>query len=434
MQTYEIYEDLKKRCGGVINIGVAGPSGAGKSTLINGVVDMLDFSYVENNENAAETLLKTVVNGEQTVIRFCERSLNENMASGQLLNVDLFFLVTCDKSLCQGDRTAVEDAEKDAVEKIKKTGKPFVIVLNCEDVTADEVKALAENVQKKYGCSVICTNCAALKKEDVNELFERSVFEFPVCGFNVDIPEWMAVLSKENSAIEELLERVKKCAYNVSKIKDCSAFDSMLLNCKYWQENVSVNLDVSTGVATLKVFAKEGIFYEMLSEIAGEEIADESQLTSYIKTASEAKVCYAKIKDALECAKVNGYGIVEPEDGDMSLQTPTVIRQGSTVGIKLKATAPSYHIVKVDVCGEVSPIMGNAAQSEEMVKNVMEGFEKNPEETWQTNLFGKSLKSMVKDGLSGKVVSMQEDTKIKMRKAITRMVNEGKGGVICILL
>ena len=143
---------------------------------------------------------------------------------------------------------------------------------------------------------------------------------------------------------------------------------------------------------------------------------------------------YDKVKDALECARVTGYGIVRPDDEDLTLEQPKMIRQGGNVGIKLRATAPNYHVVKVDVCGEVSPIMGNASQSEEMVNGIMKGFEVDPQTTWNTSLFGKSLRSMVKEGLEGKVGSMQEDTRNKMRRAITRIVNEGKGGVICILL
>ena len=179
---------------------------------------------------------------------------------------------------------------------------------------------------------------------------------------------------------------------------------------------------------------REGVFFRMLSETAGEEIKDECALMEYVASASRAKRGYDKVKDALECARVTGYGIVKPDDDDLSLDKPKVVRQGANVGIKLRATAPSYHVVKVDVSGEVSPIMGLASQSEDMVNGIMNGFETDPQATWNTNLFGKSLRSMVKEGLDGKVNCIQEDTRNKMRRAITRIVNEGKGGVICILL
>ena len=208
----------------------------------------------------------------------------------------------------------------------------------------------------------------------------------------------------------------------------------MLSDCKFWKTEVSVALSLSDGKASVKASVQDGIFYDMLSEIAGDDISDEYTLMRYVRGTSEAKKGYDKIKDALECAKVNGYGIVHPDDEDMSLEAPKLVRQGGSVGIKLKATAPSYHIVKIDVTGEVSPIMGNAAQSESIVQGMMNGFETHPDDMWDTNVFGKSLRGMVKEGLAGKVGAMQDNTKNKMRKAITRIVNEGKGGVICIIL
>jgi stage IV sporulation protein A len=172
----------------------------------------------------------------------------------------------------------------------------------------------------------------------------------------------------------------------------------------------------------------------MLSELCGEQIGGECALMGYLRTASTAKRGYEKWKDAFACAELNGYGIVSPSEGDMCLQEPELVKRSGSVGIKLKATAPSYHIIRVDVCGEVSPIMGSAPQSEQMVQGMMQGFEHSPDEMWQTNLFGKSLKGMVTEGLAGRVGNISEDTKAKMRKAITRIVNESRGGVICILL
>ncbi len=208
----------------------------------------------------------------------------------------------------------------------------------------------------------------------------------------------------------------------------------MLSDCKYWKRELSVNLSLSDGKAKVTASVQEGIFFALLSEIAGDEITDEYTLMRYVKGSSEAKKNYDKIKDAFECAKVNGYGIVQPDDTDMSLEEPKVIRQGGSVGIKLRATAPSYHIVKIDVTGEVSPIMGSAGQSEGIVQGMMQGFEKNPDDMWDTNVFGKSLRGMVKEGLSGKVTCMRDETKTKMRRAISRIVNEGRGSVICIIL
>ena len=315
-----------------------------------------------------------------------------------------------------------------AVNLFKNANKPCVVVL---DKSAEEKKAECE---QKYAVPVIVADCERVTADKADDILRSALFEFPVNSFDIDVPEWMSYLSPDCSAVAELLERVRAVAPQICKMKDVSAFDGMLDGCQYWQGEPSVNMSLADGKIKLKVNSKDGIFFDMLSEIAGDRIGDECTLMRYVRATSDAKRSYDKIKDAYECAKINGYGIVEPDDTDMSLDKPQVVRQGGSVGIKLKATAPSYHIVKVDVTGEVSPIMGSAKQSEGIVEGMMNGFETNPDGMWETNVFGKSLRGMVKEGLAGKVCGMQDETKTKMRRAMTRIINEGKGGVICILL
>lgn len=315
-----------------------------------------------------------------------------------------------------------------AVNALKSVNKPCVVVL---DKSAEDKKAECE---QKYSVPVIVADCEHITPEKAGDILRSALFEFPVNSFDIDVPEWMSYLSPDCSAVAELLERVRTVAPQICKMKDVSVFDGMLDGCTFWQGEPSVNMNLADGKIKIKVTSKDGIFFDMLSEIAGDRIGDECTLMRYVRATSDAKRSYDKIKDAYECAKINGYGIVEPDDTDMSLDKPQVVRQGGSVGIKLKATAPSYHIVKVDVTGEVSPIMGSAKQSEGIVEGMMSGFETNPDGMWETNVFGKSLRGMVKEGLAGKVCSMQDETKTKMRRAMTRIINEGKGGVICILL
>lgn len=271
-------------------------------------------------------------------------------------------------------------------------------------------------------------------EEGLERVCKALLFEFPLINFDVNFSDWMRFLPADSKAIDEILTRVKGKAAEIKKMADVEKLDDMLKDCSFWNENLSVELNLKSEKATVTAYEREGILFEMLSDMAGEEIDGEYALMRYVRATAEAKTSYDKIKDAFECAKINGYGIVQPQDSDMSLEEPKLVRSGGNVGIKLKATAPSYHIVKIDVSGEVSPIMGNASQSEGLVQGMMSGFEKDPEGMWDTNVFGKSLKSMVREGLWGKVSGMHDDTKGKMRKAITRIVNEGKGGVICILL
>lgn len=306
---------------------------------------------------------------------------------------------------CEGfdgcDAAVVADDE--GISRVKKVGLPYVV--------ADDLSPAA-----------------------LGEIMRRLLFAFPVCAIDVCIPDWVRSLPAENSAVAELCRSVREVAAKIYSLKDCDMLSDMLAESENWLPETELTVDPASGRANVRVNIKEGAFFRMLSETAGEEISDRSSLMSYIVSAADARSNYAKIKDALECARVTGYGIVRPSDDDLSLEKPVVVRQGGSVGVKLRATAPSYHIVKVDISGEVSPIMGAAAQSEAMVSEIMNGFETDPQAMWNTNLFGKSLRGMVQEGLSGKVNGMQEETRVKMRKAITRIVNEGKGGVICILL
>ena len=300
-------------------------------------------------------------------------------------------------------------------------GRPFVII------SGDGAP-----LEKKYGCA--CMAPVPWDDGALNALLRLLAGEFCVRSVNIDVPEWMRFLPHDSSAISELIEKVRAACSSVKKVKDISSLGSVTEGTKYWSPATELTIDFSTGDAHIACFAQEGIFFDMLSEIAGDGIDGEYSLMRYVRSAAEAKRGYEKVRDALDCARVNGYGIVTPADEDLSYEQPCVVKQGSSVGIKLRASAPTYHIIRVDVSGEVSPIMGESAQSESLVSNMMSGFEKKPEETWNTDVFGRSLKSMVQEGLNAKVNSIQEETRSKLRKAITRMANEGKGGVICIIL
>lgn len=298
-------------------------------------------------------------------------------------------------------------------------------------IAVGEVNAAAV---ERRGLPFVVAEEGEVAPSSLERLMRSLILAFPLSSVDVIIPSWVRSLPADNSAVSELMARVRACAARVNTMADCSVFDDMMADSVNWQEEVECDVFPDSGRVVVRAKIKDGAFFNMLSETAGEPISDESSLMSFVVSAAEARKNYGKVKDALECARVTGYGIVQPSDDDLSLEKPSVVRQGSNVGVKLKASAPSYHIIKIDVNGEVSPIMGGAAQSEGMVNDIMNGFENDPQSMWNTNLFGKSLRAMVQEGLAGKVNCMQDDTRAKMRKAITRMVNEGKGGVICILL
>lgn len=491
MLEYNVYEDIAERSGGDIYVGVVGPVRTGKSTLIKKFMTELVIPNSEDGnlknvmidelpQSASGKIVMTTepkfvpaqaasVRIENAVanVRFADcvgftikgasgfeengepRLVNTPWSSEPLPFAEAAELgtqkvidehstigicVTTDGSIAGIDRGDYEEAEAHTVKKLKASGKPFVIVLNCVNPETGAAKRLKDELEERYGVSVLAVNLENVDGDGLLGILKAVLFEFAVTKIDVDIPDWMRFLPPDSSAVCELIEKIRGVSANIFKMKDCSAFDKMLEECKFWNSAISVALNLADGSVKITAYVRDGIFFEMLSEIAGDKITDEYSLMRYVRATSEAKQGYDKVKDALECARVNGYGIVQPYDTDMSLEAPKMVRQGGSVGIKLRATAPSYHIVKIDVTGEVSPIMGNAAQSEGIVQGMMNGFETNPDNMWDTNLFGKSLREMVKEGLSGKVNCMHEDTKAKMRRAITRIVNEGKGGVICIIL
>lgn len=492
MVDFNVYEDVAKRSGGDIYLGVVGPVRTGKSTLIKKFMTELVIPNVADGNaksimvdelpqsGSGKSVMTTepkfvpakaatvAIDNASARVRFCDcvgymtegaTGFEEEDGSPRLVNTPwssqplpfekaaelgtekvisehstIGILVTCDGTIADIPRSGYIAAEERTVNKLKECGKPFIIVLNCVKPDSAESKKLCAELEQKYGVSTVAVNCEKLDSAGLSDILKRVLFEFPVTGIDVDIPQWMRFLPADCSSITEILDRVRTTSKDISKMKDCAALDGMLSGCKFWNDTPSISLNLADGKAKIKADVKEGVFFDMLTEIAGEEVADEYSLMRYVRGASEAKRSYDKIKDAFECAKVNGYGIVQPCDDDMSLENPAVVRQGGSVGIKLKASAPSYHIVKVDVTGEVSPIMGAAAQSESIVRGMMDGFETHPDDMWDTNVFGKSLRGMVKEGLTGKVCGMPEDAKSKMRRAMTRIVNEGKGGVICILL
>ncbi|MDE5722113.1 MAG: stage IV sporulation protein A [Clostridia bacterium] len=491
MLDYNVYEDVAKRSGGDIYIGVVGPVRTGKSTLIKKFMTELVIPNVTDanlksvmvDELPQSATGRSVMTTEPKFVpaKSCEVKIENACANFRLIDCVGFItegasgfeedgkprlvntpwsdeplpfseaaalgtekvitahstigiLVTCDGSIADIPRQGYIEAEEHTVRRLKEIGKPFVIVLNCADPTTAAARALKAELEAKYSNTVIAANCEKLDADGLLNVLKAVLFEFPVLSFNVNVPDWMRFLPPDSTAVVELLDRVRSVAPSICKMKDCSVFDTMMLGCEYWKEEAAIALNLSEGKAEITASCKDGIFFDMLSEIAGDSIADEYSLMRYVRGTAEAKHSYDKIKDAFECARVNGYGIVQPDDSDMSLEQPKVVRQGGSVGIKLRATAPSYHIVKIDVTGEVSPIMGSASQSEGIVQGMMTGFENNPEGMWETNVFGKSLRGMVKEGLAGKVSCMHDDTKAKMRRAITRIINEGKGGVICILL
>ena len=343
-------------------------------------------------------------------------------------------VVTTDGSVTEIQRKNYIEAEERVISQMKQSGKPFVVVLNCKNPNSSDSKKLANALNEKYQVPVVCMNAKEMKDEDVDKVVESVLMEFPVSSLQIKMPEWLRALDFESDIISEIAKEMKRLGSTVNKLSDANKNQLAFAESTFFEPITVSTIEAGNGVVKFAVIPKDGLFYQVLSRECGYEIADDFHLISYIKELAVAKVEYDKIKGALEEVKATGYGIVEPRKDDLELGEPEIIKQGNRYGVKIKASAPSLHIMKVDVETEVTPIVGNEEQSQDLAKNLIDQFESDPQSIWETNILGKSLYSLVNDSINSKIVLMPIEAQRKMRKTLSRIVNEGKGGVLCILL
>ncbi len=342
--------------------------------------------------------------------------------------------VTTDGSFGQIPRANFVEAEKRTIKQLKETNKPFVVVLNTANPQEASTQKLVESLKMEYKAPVVSMNVNELKKEDVDNIMTEILKEFPIEVINIKMPKWLKPLSSDNPTIQEILNEVNNALNGVDRIGEYDINKILFENSTCFEPILNTNIEMGTGEITFEVVAKEGLFYNVLSEQCGTDIHDDFELVSCLKELTYAKKKYDKIRVALENVEENGYGIVVPTMEEMELKEPEIVRAGGRCGVKLKANAPSLHIMKVNVETEVSPIMGGYEQSEDLAKYLLQEFENNPQGIWQTNMFGKSLESLVNEGINSKLNSMPTNLQNKLRKTVGRIVNEGKGGILCILL
>ena len=343
-------------------------------------------------------------------------------------------MVTTDGSITDIPRENYIKAEEKVVADLKDCHKPFVVVLNSIHPTSPETINLQKSLQQKYGVGVLALNVKEMTEDDINAVFAKVLQEFPVTRVCVKMPKWMQVLPFDHPLIQEVYTAVGETVDGLSKLGDFDAEFTLFADSDKFEPTTSKTIVAGEGKVVLEISAKPDLFYTVLSEQCGCDIKNEYHLVSYIKQLTVAKHEYDKMKDALEQVKTNGYGVVYPTMDDMKLEEPKMVKQGGKFGVKLKATAPSLHIMQVDIETEISPIVGTEQQSEEVVKGMLNDYENNPQGLWETKMFGRTLSSLVNDGLQTKLVNMPQNAQNKMRKTLGRIVNEGKGGVICILL
>ena len=343
-------------------------------------------------------------------------------------------LVTTDGTITEIPRDDYVEAEERVVKELKALNKPFVIVLNTNNPMDENTRNLANNLEEKYGVSVIPTDCTSLNTEDINNIFGKILYEFPVERININFPGWIDGLGFDHELKQELFKEIKEAFKDIRTIKDINSGVSKISKTDIIVKTTISNVDLGTGTVTIEISINDALFYKILTEITGVQMNNEADLFTTIGTLATVKKEYDKVAMALQEVRQKGYGIVMPSMEELILDEPEIVKQGSRFGVKLKARAPSIHLIRADIETEVSPIVGSEKQSEELVNYLLSEFENDPKKIWESNIFGKNLHELVNEGLQNKLYRMPEDAQGKLQETLERIVNEGSGGLICIIL
>lgn len=488
----DIYSDIAQRTGGDIYIGVVGPVRTGKSTLIKRFMEKLVIPNIESDykkERAVDELPqsaagKTIMTTEPKFIP--EEAVSIQLPDGAAFRTRMIdcvgyivpsslgyienemprmvmtpwfdeeipfnmaaeigtqkvitehatvgLVVTTDGSISDIPRTEYAECEERVIKELQELGKPFIVLLNCVDPDTDEAKALAAQMQETYHTAVLPVSCTQLQEQDIQQILTALLYAFPVKEVNFAMPNWISMLEKGNPVKQEVFSAIREAAQNLVTVKDASALAKPICKCQYILHAESSAIDLGNGSVTVTVTLDHALFFNILSESTGLVIPDESALLEILKELCEVKKAYARLEPALKEVEATGYGIVMPTMEELSLEEPEIIKQGGKYGVRLKASAPSIHMMKAGINTTVSPIVGSEKQSEELVMYLLQGFEEDPTKIWSSNIFGKSLHELVNEGLHNKLFKMPVEARMKLQETLERVINEGCSGLICFIL
>ncbi|MBE6151964.1 MAG: stage IV sporulation protein A [Firmicutes bacterium] len=343
-------------------------------------------------------------------------------------------VVTTDGSIGEIARSSYIEAEERIVSELKEIGKPFIVLLNSTHPMLPETERMAENLRDSYGVPVLPISVENMSERDIYAILREALYEFPVLEVKVDMPEWIACLSPNNWLKKIYIDKIKESVIEIDKLRDVEHITKHFSDCEYISKAYLSDVDTSTGEVTVTLQAPGNLYNRVLKDIIGVDISSKSQLLRLFQDYNEAKLEYDQIKTALKMVKTTGYGVASPTLSDMKLDTPEILKQGSRYGIKLKAMAPSIHMIRVDVESTFEPIIGSEMQSKELINYIMKDYDNDPSSIWKSEIFGRSLDVIVKEGIQAKLSMLPENARYKLQQTLSKLVNRGSGNLFAIVL
>ena len=491
MDKMEIIKNISSRTGGEIYLGVVGGVRTGKSTFIKKVIENLVVPYIEDEYEKKRALDeipqssggKTIMTIEPKfvptsaakitiddftcsmrlidcvgyVINNAKGAEDENgprMVKTPWYDEEIPFVeaaevgtekvikdhstigivMTTDGSIGEFDRSDYLDAENRVITELKEIGKPFIVVLNTTHPTLPDTERLAQSLKDEYGVPVLPISVETMTDKDITNILREALYEFPIVEVKVDMPEWIAILNSKHEVKKKYIESIKESVVEVDKLRDIDNITSHFLDNEYIEKAYLSNVDPSTGEVTITLDAPSELYNNVLTDIIKIDVKNKAELLSLFQEYNEAKIEYDQIKYALKMAKQTGYGVASPTLADMKLDTPEIIKQGSRYGVKLKAVAPSIHMIRVDVNSTFEPIIGSELQSKELINYLMRDYEVAPQNIWKSEIFGRSLDVIVQEGIQSKISLMPENIRFKLAQTLSKIVNKGSNNLIAIVI
>ncbi|MCI8850684.1 MAG: stage IV sporulation protein A [Erysipelotrichaceae bacterium] len=492
MNTPEILKNIAQRCGGDIYLGIVGPVRVGKSTFIKGFMEKAVIPYVNDEYEKARMIDELPQAGVGKTIMTTEPKFVPNNAAciefddGFTVNVRLVdcvgyvipeakgykdedgirmvrtpwseeampfndaakmgtqkviqdhstigIVVTTDGTITDLSREAYIEAEAEVIDELKQIGKPFIVVVNTADINSAACSNVVEKLKEKYEVPVLAMSVNSMSENDVHSILREALYEFPVSQININMPQWIAVLNDDHWLKKSFNETIQESMSAVDKLREVANITDTLDQNEFIETSNIATIDAGSGIVNVDITVAAGLFNEILKEIIGVEIKDKAQLISMMQDFTQAKKEYDAVAGALKMVKQTGYGFASATLSDIELSKPEIIKQGSRYGVKLKAIAPSIHMIKVDVESSFEPIIGSKEQSEELINYLLREDGSNNETIWDSDIFGRKLSDLIRDGLNAKLSMIPEAARVRLQDILTKLVNKGKGNVIAIVL